>query len=500
MTRCGTAIALLTTALAAGTVAAQEPAGAGDPPLVYAASSLREVLPAIAEAYAADTGASPPRLVFGGSSRLARQIESGAPADLVITADEAWMTHLRRLGCLDAGGHRTLATNRLVLVVPAASAFTPRTAPEAADSRLRRIAVAASAVPAGRRAEEALQHHGLLPGVAARLVRAPNVRAALALVVRGEADAGIVYATDATSDAAVRIAFTFGADAHQAIRYPAALTRRAAANAAARRLWSYLQSPAALQRFQAAGFQIAGTAAPVAASPPPEAAGVDWLSPLLRSVGVALLSLLLSIGPALWLGRLLARGRFRGKSLISTLLLVPLVLPPVVTGYLLLAVFGRNGPLGALCDAIGLPIAFSLWGAVVAAAVVGFPLLLIMTRNAVESVDPRYEQLAATLGLSPMQVFRRVTLPMALPGVLAGCVLAFARALGEFGATAMLAGDVPGETRTVALAVYAFYEQPGSEGAAHVLVAISVVLCLLALVGYERLTAAQQRRLADRAS
>jgi molybdate transport system permease protein len=130
----------------------------------------------------------------------------------------------------------------------------------------------------------------------------------------------------------------------------------------------------------------------------------------------------------------------------------------------------------------------------VAAAVVGLPFLILSTRNAIEAVDPRYEQLAETLGLHPLSAFLRITLPMALPGLASGCVLAFARGLGEFGATAILASDVPGETRTMALAVFALYEEPGGEDAAQTLVWISVGLCMLALVGYERLNRTQERR------
>jgi len=262
----------------------------------------------------------------------------------------------------------------------------------------------------------------------------------------------------------------------------------------------------ARQVFERAGFEVVGArGAPGVAravaplSPGPDRRAADWRSPLALSAWVAALALLLSLGPAIFLGWLLARREFPGKALLSTALLTPLVLPPVVTGYLLLATFGRGGLLAAPLEALGLQVAFTRWGAVVAAAVVGFPLLIIMARTAIDSVDPRYEQLAETLGLHPLAAFARVTLPMASPGLLAGCVLAFARALGEFGATAILASDVPGETRTLALAVYALYEQPGGEQAANLLVWISVGLCLLALIGYERLTAAQQRLIRERA-
>jgi molybdate transport system permease protein len=169
-------------------------------------------------------------------------------------------------------------------------------------------------------------------------------------------------------------------------------------------------------------------------------------------------------------------------------LLSPLVLPPVVTGWLLLQLLGAQGLLG------GLRLVFTPAAAVIAGAVVGFPLFLILARQAFESVDVRYARIAQTLGLGEAAAFFRVTLPMALPGIAAGAILAFARALGEFGATAMVAGDMPGQTRTLALAVYALAERPGGSDAALGLVAISLVLAFIALVIYERLVWRQRRR------
>ena len=268
-------------------------------------------------------------------------------------------------------------------------------------------------------------------------------------------------------------------------------------------LFDWLRGPAARPRFEAAGFTwVAAEAAGPDAAPEawggPPGAGVDIWGAVRRSLWVGGVSLLVSLVPGLLLGTLLARRSFPGKSLLSTALMAPLVLPPVVVGYLLLRLLGRSGPLAPRLEAVGLQVAFSRWGAVVAAAVVGFPLLVLMIRQAIESVDPRYEQLARTLGCSPLQAFFRVTLPMAAPGVAAGCVLAFARALGEFGATAVLAGDLPGETRTLALAIYALYEQPSGEAAATTLANVSLVLCAVALLGYEVLSRAQRRRIEDR--
>ena len=198
--------------------------------------------------------------------------------------------------------------------------------------------------------------------------------------------------------------------------------------------------------------------------------------------------------PAMVLGYLLARKRFLGHRLLSALVLVPMVLPPVVTGLLLLEVVGRNTALGGALADIGLPLSFSFGGAVLAALIVGLPLYVWSARAAFTAIDPRLEQLAATLGAPPKQQFWRVTLPLALPGLAAGAVLAFARGLGEFGATAVLAGNIQGETRTISLAVYQLLEDPSGQGVG-LLVAASVILSMGALLAFEGLNRWQQRRL-----
>jgi molybdate transport system permease protein len=222
---------------------------------------------------------------------------------------------------------------------------------------------------------------------------------------------------------------------------------------------------------------------------------VDPVSAVRLSLLVGTTATLLGLVPALALGWLLARRRFRGKAIVSTLLLLPLVLPPVATGLVLLRVFGRATPLGGFLAAIGLPITFSIFGAILAALVVGFPLYVLSIRGAFEAVDVRFEEVSASLGSRPLDTWRRVTLPLALPGIGAGMVLAFARGLGEFGATVVLAGNMEGRTRTVALAVYALLDAPGSDHQVTVLLIASIVLSLLALTGFEALDRYQRRRL-----
>lgn len=218
-------------------------------------------------------------------------------------------------------------------------------------------------------------------------------------------------------------------------------------------------------------------------------------SPIGLSLIVALCGAGLGLPPAIALGWLLARGRFRGKAIVSALVLAPLVLPPVVTGLLLLTLLGRRGAIGSALGAIGITIPFSTAGAVIAGLVVGLPLYVIAARTAFEAVDPRLEEVARSLGMRRGAIFRSITLPLAAPGLLAGAVLAFARALGEFGATAVLAGDVPGRTRTIALAVYAALDAPAGEGAAYRLAGASIAMSIAALIAHESLLARHRRRL-----
>ena len=206
------------------------------------------------------------------------------------------------------------------------------------------------------------------------------------------------------------------------------------------------------------------------------------LDVLFLSLRVAGVCVLVSMPPAVGLGWLLARREFFGKTLLDGLCHLPLVLPPVVTGYLLLALCGRRGPLGPLLEAVGLQLAFDWKGAVLASAVVGFPLVLRAVRLGIEAVDPRLERVARTLGASPWRVFFGVTLRLAAPALWVGALLSFARSLGEFGATITFVSNIAGETRTLPLAVYTYLNQPGGESAAWRLVLVSVAVSLGALV------------------
>lgn len=227
----------------------------------------------------------------------------------------------------------------------------------------------------------------------------------------------------------------------------------------------------------------------------------SWLTPeewqaLRLSLLVAGTGTLASLPLGLGVAYLLARGRFWGKTLLDMAVHLPLVLPPVVTGYLLLLAFGRRGPVGSVLAEFGIVLAFRWTGAALACAVMGFPLLVRAIRLSIEAVDSKLEQAAATLGASPPQVFARVTLPLILPGILAGLVLCFAKAMGEFGATITFVSNIPGETQTLPSAIYTLTQVPGGEAGAMRLALISIVVSMSALLLSEILARGVARRLA----
>ena len=223
----------------------------------------------------------------------------------------------------------------------------------------------------------------------------------------------------------------------------------------------------------------------------PEETGI-----LLLSLRVGVVATLLVLPPAFALAWALARLDFTGRALLDAVVHLPLVLPPVVTGWLLLLLFGRNGPLGeALAGCCGVVFAFRWTGAALAAAVMALPLMVRALRLSIEAVDPRLENAARTLGAGPWRVFLSVTLPLSLPGILAAAVLGFARSLGEFGATISFVSSIPGETRTLPLAIYGALQVPDAESTVIRLALVSVALALGSLLAAELLQRRQSGRL-----
>ncbi len=220
---------------------------------------------------------------------------------------------------------------------------------------------------------------------------------------------------------------------------------------------------------------------------------MDWwtLSPeewtaIRLSLRVSLVAMFASLPLGILVALALARGRFWGKSILNGIVHLPLILPPVVTGFLLLVMFGRRGMIGQFLDTyFGIVFSFRWTGAALACAVMGFPLLVRSIRLSLEAVDGKLEEAAATLGASPLRVFLTVTLPLILPGIIAGMILAFAKAMGEFGATITFVSNIPGETQTLSAAIYTFTQVPGGDSGALRLTIVSVIISMLALLGSE---------------
>lgn len=223
------------------------------------------------------------------------------------------------------------------------------------------------------------------------------------------------------------------------------------------------------------------------------------LEALMLSLKVAMYSVLWLIPIGIFFAWVLAKKHFVGKSLLESFIHLPLVLPPVVIGYLLLITLGRQGVLGQwLYNALGVSFSFSWKGAVVACLVVSLPLMVRSVRLSLENVDTKLEQAAATLGASPLKVFFTITLPLTVPGIITGTMLSFARSLGEFGATISFVSNIPGETQTIPLAMYSFIETPGSEMEAMRLCVISIVIALASMIASEALTRFSSKRLGGR--
>ncbi len=208
----------------------------------------------------------------------------------------------------------------------------------------------------------------------------------------------------------------------------------------------------------------------------------EWTA-IRLSLWVSSIAMLASLPFGIAIAVALARGRFWGKSLLNGIIHLPLILPPVVTGFLLLVLFGRRGPIGHFLDSwFGIVFSFRWTGAALACAVMAFPLMVRSIRLSIEAVDRKLEEAAGTLGASPFWVFLTVTLPLTLPGIIAGMILAFAKAMGEFGATITFVSNIPGETQTLSAAIYTFTQVPGGDAGALRLTIVSVVISMLALL------------------
>ena len=222
---------------------------------------------------------------------------------------------------------------------------------------------------------------------------------------------------------------------------------------------------------------------------------INNFSAIVISLIVGVCATLLAVIPAVYFAWILARKKFPGRSLINILIFFPMFSPPVVTGYLLLKIFGRNSFFGNILETFGITIPFSILGAIMASAVVGFPLLVMFIRSTFAGIDPQLEKYALTAGYTPFQAFMKVTLPLSYPGIIAGAVVCLARSLGEFGATIVLAGNMEGQTRTIPMAIYSLLDSPTGESQANQLLFASIIISFIALIAYEFFTRSFWKRI-----
>jgi molybdate transport system permease protein len=489
--------------------AADEATGQETELLVLAAASTTDALEQISASFMRLHPHVTVRTSFGASSTLAKQIVAGAEADVFLSASREWAELLETKQLV--ARQRDLLGNRLVVVMPIASPLMIAKPADLLDPAVRHLALAdPQGVPAGVYAKKALETLKLWQALEPRVAAAADVRQALQFVATGAAEAGIVYASDAQADPQVRVACEFDPAISASIRYPLVLLKRAKDNAAARDFYEFLSSPAATTAFESHGFLVLPTAERPQSTTATDSqvknreVGGSWWSltndewqALRLSLLVGICAVAASLPLAIATGYYLARSQSRGKWLVELLVNLPLVLPPVVTGFLLLMLFAPNGALGGALESwFGVRIVFTWLGAAIAAAVVSFPLMVRAIRLAFQAVDPRLEMAARSLGAGRWDAFWSVSLPLARSGVLAGCMLAFARSLGEFGATIMIAGNIVGQTQTIPLAIFSYSNRLGAESQVWRLVGISIALAAAALLASEWL----ERRHATRES
>jgi molybdate transport system permease protein len=463
-------------------------AGCGDGgPKLLAASSLTGVARSWDAEWREQEGAGIVR-VHAASSDLVRMVESGAVGDVIVTANSEQMDRLEDSQLLWPDSRIDLASNGLCLVAPFDAPDPELAGMELLRASSGRVSLAnPKAVPLGIYAKSWLKHLGAFESLQGRIVEATDARGALAAVESGRVSFGVVYATDARRSKRVRILCTAEAGEFDPILYPVAILAATPNVRRARDLLGLLvgeRGGAALER---AGFLALQESGGVSDDPysddeyVEEDAGPGLLSALWISLSVAAAAVLLDLIPALVLAWALARKRFFGRACVEAIATLPLILPPTAIGWLLLRSLSTDGPFA------GLELLLTWPGAVIAAAVMSFPLILRSARTAFEEIDPRMEKMGSTLGLSRARVWWTITLPLARRGILAGLLLGFGRALGEFGATILVAGNIPGRTQTLSLAIFDRYQEQ-RDGEAMTLVGVSALLAFGLVLVVERLS------------
>lgn len=468
------------------------PASSQERVIVFAASSMKDALDQISASFEADHPGIDIVLSYASSGVLARQIANNAPVDIFVSASTDWMDYLVEQNRVKPSDIKSLAENKLVVVAPENTS-------DDSDWRVilergRFVIGDPSHVPAGIYAQQALEAQSLWDSASQNAVFAENIRVALGIVERDEVGAGILYQSDVQLIDGLQIIHTFSDKDHAEISYPVAQLN--VTNDRAGEFYNFLFTKGAQSTLAAYGFNSVGTetSSEVVARPTTEIPTPNLWPIIFLSLQVALVAMLFAVPLAYAVAFLLARYEFRGKAFVQALVMTPLVMPPVVTGYLLLLLFGNKGEIGQFLTYFGIEFAFKWTGAALAAGLMAFPLLVRPMRLSIEAIDQGIVEAANTLGADAWTRFRTVFLPLSLPGIIAGAVLGFAKSLGEFGATITFVSNIPDETQTLSLAIYSFLQSPNGDEAALTLMLISIAIALGAVLLSEMVSSRLYRK------
>ncbi len=426
---------------------------------VSAAASLKYVFQKIERDFEKTHPEHQITLNVGSSGILQRQIENGAPVDVFVSARPRLVDDLERRGLVQPSLRYLMARNRLVLITPLTT--TIRSLSELDENFEGRFAIGNPRhVPAGYYAREALESLGFWRNLSTEMIFGENVLQVLNYVAVGEVDAGLVYRTDvAQVRGRVKLVVEVPSASYPPIDYVIAILGASRNLEVAKKFVGFVLSPRGQTILAQTGFE------PVRGSVKSKRILADnkkvenstWFSARL-SIGVALVSTFFVMIVGITIAYLLARRDFFGKNVLHVFLTLPLVLPPTVTGYYLVRILGRNGFLGGpLYEWTGWNVTFTWWAAILASTVVSMPFMIQTGRAAIESVDRNVEYASQLLGKSEWMTIFTITIPLARRGLVAGLILSFARAMGEFGATLMLAGNVSGRTNTMPLEIYSAF-------------------------------------------
>lgn len=466
---------------------------AADTAVVSAAASLTNAFQTVGEAFEKEHPEENIRFNFDASGPLQRQIELGAPVDIFAAAGMKEMNALQRERRIISSTRFNFVSNSIVLITSPNSHI--RSWRDLGKKGIGRIAISdPAAVPSGRYAEAVLKRKSLWKIVKPDLVLGENVRQTLAYVANGDVSAGVVFSTDAKQEGSrVRVAATAipGKDI-PVILYPIAITSASPHRRVAEEFLAFLRGTEAQQILKRYGFLPPSSSAAVTSAYATSSAERVSFNPLWISLQVTLMAMILTIPTGALLAWWLARGKpFRGKFLIETLFTLPLVLPPTAVGFLLALLLGHGTQFGLwLNNSLGIHLLFTRPGAAIAASVMALPLFLRTATAAFASVPQELLEAGKTMGAGRRDLAFYVTMPIAYRGLLAASTLAFARALGEFGATLMVAGNLPGITQTMPMAVYSSW-LAGDNHAARLYVLLLTLTAFLLLGGVD----AWQRRL-----